>query len=704
MASELDIAKARAACIVASIDYTDHYYYPRLKKSHKHVEKKKKYKTKLEQPVDYNDIIINHSKLPKAGIALFNEKIYKPVDLINKLKITHPIISKIPLELWGTIWISGLSVLNLIMDIDCRSENNNELEIWMYHKDRETTLEHLEKLKPIMLLASKPLRMAPDRIQWIYNGISVVLRLTSKPYTTPLDYFKFVNTFDVFECVYDGTSIYSSGGQIVSMMWGFGTVHKLPNSSNDTEINDIMLNEILHSVGLVGNISFNEFTRNQINYRQTICSSDLLSILKIGFKLTNLIVMILYVYKNLHKMSLFNGLYNTTIFGNVIICDRCNRRSDDECRHVYWNSNASDILHFNIIDNLKANIRYDNILNDKGEFQSEAFWNVVTSQYLANEINSTAIQLSIKKVKSSYNVEKNHFNGVNNSQFMKYYSIYTGYDFNELFEKFPMYIIKYYRYRFKDLNKLFRVDNEFGFGFIEMSSYKITPVQTKIIEEYNKTNSYGVVIPNGNIKSLQSYIVSMLIDNRCDEDLKVQLVAKKPIIQFIKSVLATEDLSLEDKTEQIKTENETIIAKICSKVRFSKEYIESHLDKNATLSSLAQNLELVTNSNGYKSSNIDIKIKVHIKILEIALNNMLLYCKNSIRHSINRLIFEALDVLNKIYSIDNIVKILKIIYMFKAKLIYHNCNLFYDMDKLFIKRYIDPVSLVEHITIYRYEV
>ena len=593
------------------------------------------------------------------------------------------------------------------MNEGCRneSENGNELEIWMYHKDRKTTLEHLEKLKPIMLLASKPLRMAPDRIQWTINGISVVLRLTSKPYTTPLDYFKFVNTFDVFECVYDGTSIYSSGGQIVSIMWGFGSIHKLPNPSNDNGINDIMLNEILHSVGVVGNVSFNESARGQINYRQTICSSDLLRILKMGFKLTNYIIMILYGYKNLHKMSLFNGLYNTTIFGNVITCDRCNRRSNDECGHIYWHSNASDIFHFKIIDDLKMKVKYDNILNDKGEFQSEAFWNVFTSQYLADAKNPTAIQLSFKKVRSSYNVEKNHFNGVNNSQFMKYYSIYTGYDFNELFDKFPMYIIKYFRYRFQDLNKLFRVDNEFGFGFIEISSYKITPVQTKSIEKYNNTNAYGVVIPNGIIPSLKSNIITMLIDNRCDESLKAksEIKLKSPIIHFIRSVLSTEGLLLEDKLEQIKTENDALITSICNKVGLTKEHVITHLENNASLTIIKQNLEITSNPNGFKNFKLNDKIQLFIQILEVSLNNVLMFSKNLVKATINRLILEILDKFNEITSIDNVVRFLKLVYMFKAKLIYHNHNSFYNIGELFIKRYIDPVSLVEHITIYKYE-
>lgn len=686
----IDIAKARSAALIASIDYSDHYYYPRTKKSHTHSEKKKKYKNKLGNPIDYNDIIINHSKLPNE-IALFNGNIYKPIELLEKIR-NHPIFSKISSELWKSnkIWMSGLSVLDLIITLGCSKNKNNEIEIWMYHhsnSERNDTLRMLEEFKPLMLEASKPLQMAPDRIKWtMYNGYTIIIRLTSKSFVSVHESFKNMNTFDVFECLYDGTNIYSSGEQLITMLWNYGCIYKLPQCEKDSLINEI------------NNVC------DKTYYNKLFNASDLLYLLSTGFKITNEILALLY------NLKFYNYNYSHIDINdeNIIACNICKCIDvNNKCEHKYWNECINNVLHTRTIEFLQDNIKYLNIYNNTKEYNNYNFSLVLHKSYKATEEYNTPIDIEYNIQNEVYN---NSFEGIDNKEFFRLYTIYSGYDLDIMFKKFPMYIIKYNRYRKEELSKLFRVDNEFGFGFIDILHYKQTETHTKTLEEYNIKNSN--VISISKLSSLKTLILSKILNYRNFEDMLEKYTVNytdaddfdiMPTTQFIQSIISNKEITIEEKLKQIEDNNDLCLTKICERVGFTLDNIKIYLKTNKPMNLIIKQLKIIQYIKG-NLINDDHKYtyyKYNIELLENTLELLNMFSKTIVRKTIARLIFQLLEILQYLKS-DTINRLCNLIISFKANILHYNYPTFYNIDKIHIKRQLNPHSLHETISIYYY--
>lgn len=427
----IDRAAANSASILATLEYTNQYYYGRAKNSHRYSNKGRSVTTSYP-PSNFCDIIIDHAKLPKLLLVLNQTKpqIYEPHTIISKLN-NDPVISSIPKEYWksGVISIAGTAQL-YFNNMDDVSLPYYSFTVAKEFNESTRTLIHtmIQELKPkILNITPSKLHMILENGKHVY--ISIVEHLVSSP--------NIKNNYGCNEVIYNGTTILSTAESLSSLI--NGVIYKIPMGFDDP--------------GFMRSYSFtnNSYRYDVISkYKRYMAKPDLITLIKLGFQLSN-------------EAAWYLRPINEHILCPRIINNRGNLcKGDPTCKHHdFWYEKSCILLTTDAFNNMHCVIHSSNAPSSP-EYESNAMYNTIHDLEVNSPDSTSTLHGQIKH-NMNYLIKTEYFNGIGLSYYCHFFTIETieaphTKDPKTLLDNFPMYVMPVKSYRKEDVDNILRIN------------------------------------------------------------------------------------------------------------------------------------------------------------------------------------------------------------------------------------------------------
>jgi hypothetical protein len=423
----IDKSAASSAALLATLEYTNLYYCPRNKNSHRYGNKLAPIKTSYP-PSKFEDIIIDHALLPKQLLVFIQTipHIYNTHDVIERFN-KDPIMRSIPDEYWnsGIITFSGIALILVIIG---QPQKYYTFSVAKEFASSVNSLIHIlvQKLKPAKL------DVFPNKLVLTLDDKTVItLVIKDKITTSP----RFKNKFDCEEIIYNGKTILSTADALVSII--NGVIYKIPFGFDDPLfMMENKFSDLSYKLDVIS------------EYKKRFSKVLLILLFKCGFQLSNEAA---WYLRPINEYIRCNRLINKK--GTT-----CN--GDPTCKHSdFWFEKSSIVVTASAINSIHL---ISNMVAPESieEDYNSVYITILDLEY--EETNKPRIAGSFRYYLGGV-LKTLHFNGLTTEEYNKHYKIETilephTKDPETLLVNFPMYSIPYYHFRTTEIKKLFRVN------------------------------------------------------------------------------------------------------------------------------------------------------------------------------------------------------------------------------------------------------